>query len=112
MTPRGKLALGGSWWRHGPPSVIVWPCRLDVSTYAALGRGVPVPRVACPHCGGATGAWSGYLRHLRDDCCDHYGPREQRKAAPAHVGGDRHEVRTLVAHEVRSISPTRAARLP
>jgi transposase-like protein len=23
--------------------------------------------VACPHCGGPTGPWSGYLRHLRDD---------------------------------------------
>jgi hypothetical protein len=22
--------------------------------------------VACPHCGGPTGPWSGYLRHLRD----------------------------------------------
>jgi len=46
--------------------VIVWPCGLDVSTYAARGRDVAPPRVACPHCGGPTGAWSGYLRHLRD----------------------------------------------
>lgn len=46
--------------------MIVWPCRLDVSTYAALGRDVTPPRVACPRCGGPTGAWSGYLRHLRD----------------------------------------------
>jgi len=46
--------------------VIVWPCRLDVSTYAALGRDVTPPRVACPRCGGPTGPWSGYLRHLRD----------------------------------------------
>jgi len=46
--------------------VIVWPCRLDVSTYAARGRDVAPPRVACPRCGGPTGAWSGYLRHLRD----------------------------------------------
>lgn len=66
VTPRGKLALGGSWWSEGPPSVIVWPCRLDVSTYAARGRDVAPPRVACPHCGGPTGPWSGYLRHLRD----------------------------------------------
>ena len=61
------MALGGSWWSEGPPSVIVWPCRLDVSTYAALGREVAPPRVACPRCGGATGPWSGYLRHLRDE---------------------------------------------
>lgn len=46
--------------------MIVWPCRLDVSTYAARGRDVAPPRVACPHCGGPTGPWSGYLRHLRD----------------------------------------------
>jgi len=46
--------------------LIVWPCRLDVSTYAARGRDVTPPRVACPRCGGPTGPWSGYLRHLRD----------------------------------------------
>ena len=46
--------------------MIVWPCRLDVSTYAALGRNVAPPRPACPRCGGPTGPWSGYLRHLRD----------------------------------------------
>jgi hypothetical protein len=46
--------------------VIVWLCPLDVSTYAALGRDVPAPRPACPRCGGPTGPWSGYLRHLRD----------------------------------------------
>jgi len=46
--------------------VIVWPSRLDVSTYAARGRDVSPPRVACPRCGGPTGRWSGYLRHLRD----------------------------------------------
>ena len=46
--------------------MIVWPCRLDVSTYAARGRDVAPPRVSCPRCGGPTGPWSGYLRHLRD----------------------------------------------
>jgi hypothetical protein len=46
--------------------VIVWPCRLDVSTYAARGREVDPPRVSCPRCGGPTGPWSGYVRHLRD----------------------------------------------
>jgi len=46
--------------------VIVWPCRLDVSTYAARGRDITPPRVACPRCGGPTGPWSGYRRHLRD----------------------------------------------
>ncbi len=46
--------------------MIVWPSPLDVSTYAARGREVDPPRVSCPRCGGATGPWSGYLRHLRD----------------------------------------------
>jgi transposase-like protein len=46
--------------------VIVWPCGLDVSAYAALGREVAPPRVSCPRCGGPTGPWSGYRRHLRD----------------------------------------------
>lgn len=57
----------GRWWSEGPPSVIVWPCRLDVSTYAARGRDVAPPAVRCPGCGGPTGAWSGYRRHLRAD---------------------------------------------
>jgi transposase-like protein len=47
--------------------VIVWPCRLDVSTYAASGRDVEPPAVRCPACGGTTGPWSGYRRHLRAD---------------------------------------------
>ena len=47
--------------------MIVWPCGLDVSTYAALGREVAVPAVRCPACGGPTGPWSGYRRHLRAD---------------------------------------------
>ena len=47
--------------------MIVWPCRLDVSTYAASGRDVAPPVVRCPACGGPTGPWSGYRRHLRAD---------------------------------------------
>lgn len=46
--------------------MIVWPCGLDVSAYAARGRDVTPPRPPCPRCGGPTGPWSGYLRHLRD----------------------------------------------
>ncbi len=46
--------------------MIVWPSPLDVSTYAARGREVDPPRVSCPRCGGPTGPWSGYRRHLRD----------------------------------------------
>ena len=47
--------------------MIVWPCGLDVSAYAASGRDVDPPAVRCPACGGRTGPWSGYVRHLRDD---------------------------------------------
>lgn len=47
--------------------MIVWPCGLDVSTYAARGREIAAPAVRCPACGGPTGPWSGYRRHLRAD---------------------------------------------
>lgn len=47
--------------------MIVWLSPLDVSTYAARGRDVDPPRVICPACGGPTGPWSGYRRHLRAD---------------------------------------------
>jgi transposase-like protein len=47
--------------------VIVWPSPLDVSTYAARGREIAAPAVRCPSCGGPTGPWSGYRRHLRAD---------------------------------------------
>ena len=47
--------------------MIVWPCPLDVSAYAAAGRRVDPPVVRCPACGGPTGPWSGYRRHLRAD---------------------------------------------
>jgi hypothetical protein len=47
--------------------VIVWLCPLDVSAYAAIGRSVDPPVVRCPACGGPTGPWSGYRRHLRAD---------------------------------------------
>lgn len=47
--------------------MIVWPCGLDVSAYAAQGRDIGAPAVRCPACGGPTGPWSGYQRHLRAD---------------------------------------------
>ncbi len=45
---------------------IVWPCPCSVEEYAAAGRGVRVPRAACPDCGRPMGFWSGYQRYLRD----------------------------------------------
>jgi hypothetical protein len=47
--------------------VILWPCGLDVSTYAASGHDVAPPAVRCPACGGPTAPWSGYRRYLRAD---------------------------------------------
>ena len=47
--------------------MIVWLCPLDVSAYAEGGREIRPPRPPCPRCGGPTGAWSGYERHLRDE---------------------------------------------
>ena len=35
--------------------------------YAARGREINAPAVRCPACGGPTGPWSGYRRHLRAD---------------------------------------------
>jgi hypothetical protein len=46
---------------------IVWACPLDVDAYAAAGRDIDAPRLACPLCAGPTQRWHGYLRHLRDD---------------------------------------------
>jgi transposase-like protein len=45
--------------------VILLPTPADVSAYAARGRDVAPPAVRCPACGGQTGPWSGYRRHLR-----------------------------------------------
>ena len=50
-----------------PPVTIVWPCPLSVDEYAAAGRGVVVPRPACPDCGGVVAWWSGYHRFVRAD---------------------------------------------
>lgn len=47
--------------------MILWPCGLDVSTYAASGHDIAPPAVRCPACGGPTAPWSGYRRYLRSD---------------------------------------------
>jgi hypothetical protein len=44
---------------------IVWPCSLDVDTYAAAGRRVEAARPICPACGGSMIFWSGYWRFVR-----------------------------------------------
>ena len=49
---------------------IVWPCPVSVDVYAAAGRGVVAPRVACPSCLGMMGFWSGYERTVRAGCRD------------------------------------------
>ena len=44
---------------------IVWPCPFSVDAYVASGRGVVVPRAACPSCRRLMGWWSGYERSVR-----------------------------------------------
>ncbi len=44
---------------------IVWPCPWGVEEYQTAGRGVEVPRPACPGCGGPMVGWSGYQRYVR-----------------------------------------------
>lgn len=44
---------------------IVWPCTLSVDTYAATGRDVECPVLACPGCAVPMGPWSGYWRFVR-----------------------------------------------
>lgn len=47
------------------PLSIVWPCRLSVEEYAAAGKGIEVPRQACPGCTRPLSFWSGYERPVR-----------------------------------------------
>jgi len=46
---------------------IVWPCPLNVDEYAAAGRDVEVPRVACPECRRPMTFRSGYWRKADRD---------------------------------------------
>jgi transposase-like protein len=48
---------------------IFWPCRLDVQSYAAAGRGVAVPRLACPACRRPLIFWWWYERFVRSEGC-------------------------------------------
>ncbi len=60
----GVGAPGGS-RRCQHTVAIVWPCPLGVEEYAAAGRRVQVPRLACPGCGQPMRPWSGYQRWVR-----------------------------------------------
>jgi len=44
---------------------IVWPTALGVEQYAAAGRNVEVPRLACPGCKQPMGFWGWYGRDVR-----------------------------------------------
>lgn len=44
---------------------MVWRTRLDVDAYAAAGRNVAVPRLACPACSSAMTFWGWYRRDVR-----------------------------------------------
>lgn len=50
---------------------IVWPCALDVESYALAGREVKAQRRSCPRCGSMMIFWSGYRHFVR-------GPRVLR----------------------------------
>ena len=44
---------------------IIWPCPLDVSSYAAAGQQITVPAQACPGCKRPLTGWGGYWRWVR-----------------------------------------------
>lgn len=44
---------------------IVWPCPLDVESYASAAQKVKAPRRNCPKCGASMIFWSGYWRFVR-----------------------------------------------
>ena len=44
----------------------VWSCAVFVDAYAAAGRNVEVPVVACLDCEEELGPWSGYWRFVRE----------------------------------------------
>lgn len=46
---------------------ILWPCRLDVQSYAAAGRDVAVPRLRCPACRRPLIFWWWYERFVRGE---------------------------------------------
>jgi len=44
---------------------IIWPCPLEVSSYAAAGQQITVPAQACPSCKQRLVGWGGYWRWVR-----------------------------------------------
>ena len=44
---------------------IIWPCPLDVSSYAAAGQQIAVPAQPCPACRRPLTGWGGYWRWVR-----------------------------------------------
>jgi transposase-like protein len=61
MERPGGFREGG----RSTPVVIIWPCPLSPSSYAAAGQQVGVPSQRCPHCQRALTSWGGYWRWLR-----------------------------------------------
>lgn len=45
--------------------VIIWPCPLSPSSYAAAGREITVPAQGCPSCSHPLTGWGGYWRWVR-----------------------------------------------
>ncbi len=63
-----------------PPLSIVWRCRLEVSTYIALGQQIEVGEQACPDCARRLGGWSGYWRWARGPGTERLWIRRRRCA--------------------------------
>lgn len=45
--------------------VMIWPCSLTPSSYAADGQEISAPATACPDCAGPLSGWGGYWRWVR-----------------------------------------------
>lgn len=59
----GRVGEGGT----STPMVMIWPCPLTPSSYAAAGGAVEVPAQACPDCHRLLACWGGYWRWVRSE---------------------------------------------
>lgn len=64
--PRDLIHWEGPTRRCSHTLAIVWPCALDVESYASTGRKAKAPRRRCPKCGISMIFWSGYTRSVRE----------------------------------------------
>ena len=62
-SPAGRVGEG----EISTPMVIIWPCPLTLSSYAAYGQQIPAPSQACPGCDHRLTGWGGYWRWVRPE---------------------------------------------